>query len=57
VAEFWIELRGRFIHIRYFAVRDGEGRYLGTLEVTQDVTRIRQLEGERRLLEYDTSAP
>mgnify|MGYP005846505327 CR=1 FL=1 len=53
VAEFWIQLRGRFVHIRYFAVRNEEGRYLGTLEVTQDVGRIRELEGERRLLEYE----
>ena len=52
VAEFWIQLRGRFVHIRYFAVRDGDGTYLGTLEVTQDLTRLRQLEGERRLLEW-----
>ena len=54
VAEFWINLRGRFVHIRYFAVRGEEDRYLGTLEVTQDVTNIRALEGERRLLQYDT---
>lgn len=53
VAEFWIEFRGRFVHIRYFAVRDEKGEYMGTLEVTQDVTRIRKLEGERRLLQYD----
>jgi DUF438 domain-containing protein len=52
VAEFWIEMRGRFIYIRYFAVRDDEGSYLGTLEVTQDLTRLRQLEGERRLLSF-----
>ncbi|MGD1993079.1 MAG: DUF438 domain-containing protein [Anaerolineae bacterium] len=52
-AEFWIQMRGRFIHIRYFAVRDGEGAYQGTLEVVQDVTHIRQLEGERRLLDED----
>jgi DUF438 domain-containing protein len=56
VAEFWIELQGRFVHIRYFAVRDGEGTYLGTLEVTQDLTRLRQLEGERRLLQFEGSA-
>lgn len=54
VAEFWIDLRGRFVHIRYFAVRNEHGRYLGTLEVTQDLTRIRTLQGERRLLQYDT---
>jgi PAS domain S-box-containing protein len=53
VAEFWINFHGRFVHIRYFAVRDGDGRYTGTLEVTQDLTKIRALEGERRLLQYD----
>jgi DUF438 domain-containing protein len=53
VAEFWITLRGRFVHIRYFAVRDREKRYRGTLEVTQDVTGIRALQGERRLLDWD----
>ncbi len=56
VAEFWIEFHGRFAHIRYFAVHDSEGRYAGTLEVTQDITRIRQLQGERRLLEYEGAA-
>jgi DUF438 domain-containing protein len=49
-ADFWIKMGGKFIYIRYFAVRDPGGRYLGTLEVTQDVTEIRKLDGERRLL-------
>jgi PAS domain S-box-containing protein len=53
VAEFWLTFMGRFVHVRYFAVRDEEKRYLGTLEVTQDVTKIRKLEGERRLLQYE----
>lgn len=52
-AEFWIKMGGRFIHIRYFAVRDAEGCYKGTLEVSQDVTGIRDLEGEKRLLDWD----
>jgi DUF438 domain-containing protein len=52
VAEFWIQLHGRFVHIRYFAVRGEEGDYLGTLEVTQDLTALRSLEGERRLLQW-----
>ena len=56
VAEFWIQFTGRFVHIRYFAVRGEGGRYLGTLEVTQDVGPIRALEGERRLLAYDEPA-
>ncbi len=51
-AEFWIDLRGRKIYIRYFAVRDKNGKYLGTLEVGQDITDIKQIDGEKRLLEY-----
>jgi PAS domain S-box-containing protein len=51
-AEFWIDLKGRQVYIRYFAVRDKTGKYLGTLEVTQDITDIKKIEGERRLLEY-----
>jgi|YNPMSStandDraft_2_1061718.scaffolds.fasta_scaffold00204_23 hypothetical protein len=50
--DFWIDLHGRFIYIRYFAVRDKEGNYLGTLEVSQDVTEIKKLEGEKRLLDF-----
>ncbi|TET54327.1 MAG: DUF438 domain-containing protein, partial [Anaerolineales bacterium] len=51
VAEFWIQRDGQFIHIRYFAVRDDGGAYQGTVEVSQDVTGIRGLQGERRLLD------
>jgi len=51
-APFWINLKGRFIHIEYFALRDEEGNYLGTLEVSQDLTDKRELEGEQRLLSY-----
>jgi hypothetical protein len=50
-AEFWIQVGGKFIHIRYFALRDQEGNYRGTLEVSQDITEIRKLEGEKRLLD------
>jgi PAS domain S-box-containing protein len=50
-AEFWIDLRGMKVYIRYFAVRDKSGQYLGTLEVGQDITRIKQIEGEKRLLD------
>jgi PAS domain S-box-containing protein len=52
-AQFWITLDGRFVLIRYFAVRSENGEYLGCLEVSQDVTEIRQLEGERRLLDWN----
>ena len=50
-AEFWIDLNGRKLYIRYFAVRGKAGRYLGTLEATQDITDIKRIEGEKRLLE------
>ncbi len=53
VAEFWIQMQGKFIHIRYFAVRDGGGAYRGCLEVSQDAAGIRDLQGERRLLEWE----
>jgi len=50
-AEFWIRMRGKVIHIRYFAVRDQEGKYRGCLEVSQDITHIQKLTGEKRLME------
>jgi len=52
VAEFWIQVKGRFIHIRYFAVRDANKRYRGVIEVSQDITDIKNLQGERRLLQW-----
>jgi PAS domain S-box-containing protein len=52
-AEFWINLKGRQIYIRYFAVRDKDGNYLGTLEVSQDITDIKKIEGEKRLLDWE----
>ena len=52
LAEFWIDLKGRKVYIRYFAVRDESGKYLGTLEVGQDITDIKAIEGEKRLLDY-----
>ena len=50
-AEFWIDLKGRKIYIRYFPVRDKVDKYLGTLEVTQDITEIQKITGEKRLLD------
>jgi len=52
-ADFWINMRGKFIHIRYFAVRDEQKNYRGVIEMSQDVTEIRALEGEQRLLDWD----
>jgi DUF438 domain-containing protein len=51
-AAFWIEKRGRFVHIEYVALRDAAGGYLGCLEVTQDLTEKRSLTGEQRLLSW-----
>lgn len=53
VAGFWIQNQDMFVHIRYFAMHDEQGEYLGTLEVTQDIAPLRQLEGEQRLLNYN----
>jgi DUF438 domain-containing protein len=50
VAEFWIQLKERLIYIRYFALRDENKKYIGCLEVTQNITDIRKIEGEKRLL-------
>ena len=49
-AEFWIDLKNRKIYIRYFAVRGKDGKYLGCLEVSQDITDIQKIKGEKRLL-------
>ncbi len=51
-APFWINLGGKMIHIEYFALRNKEGEYLGTLEVSHNITRYRELEGEQRILSY-----
>jgi len=51
-APFWINMGGKMIHIEYFALRDEAGRYLGTLEVSHNVSVYRELEGEQRILSY-----
>lgn len=52
-AEFWITFKGRFIHIRYFALRDKEKNYKGVIEMSQDITEIKKLSGEKRLLDWN----
>jgi len=54
VAEFRIDFKGRFVQVRYFALRNDKRAYLGALEVTQDLTRERTLQGERRLLQHES---
>lgn len=51
-APFWINMGGQMIHIEYFSLRNEKGEYLGTLEVSQDLTGYRELEGEQRILSY-----
>jgi PAS domain S-box-containing protein len=50
-ADFWLDMQGKKIYIRYFAVRNEKGEYLGVLEVSQDITEIQRIKGERRLLD------
>jgi len=51
-ADFWIHMKGDMIFIQYFAVRDEQGAYRGVIEVSQEITDIRALEGEKRLLDW-----
>lgn len=51
-SQFWIELGGKFLCIEYFALHDDDGKFLGTLEVSQDLTAKRALTGQQRLLNY-----
>ena len=53
VAEFWFNFKGRIIHIRYFAIRDNDKKYKGVIEMSQDITDIQKLEGQKRLLDWD----
>ena len=51
--EFWLPLGDKFVYIRYFAVRDENGKYMGTIEVSQDIKPIQKITGEKRLLSDD----
>ena len=51
-APFWIQMGPKFIHIEYFAIRNDAGEYIGTLEVSADLTEKRALGGEQRILSY-----
>jgi DUF438 domain-containing protein len=52
IAEFWIEMGPKFIHIRYYALRDEAGAYKGCLEVVQEASHVRGLTGQRRIVEW-----
>jgi PAS domain S-box-containing protein len=51
VAEFWIDLKGQKVYIRYFPVKDKAGKYVGIVEVSQDITEIQKIKGQKRLLD------
>ena len=53
-AEFWINFKDSFIHIRFFAIRDKDRNYKGVMEITQNVSDIKALEGERRILDWQS---
>ena len=53
VASFWINMKGQQLLIQYFPVRDEAGNYRGVVEVSQEITEIRQLQGEKRLLDWE----
>lgn len=48
--DFWIKFRDKYVYIRYFAVRDENGKYIGTLEFTQNIAPIKELDGEKRIM-------
>ncbi|MEM2910604.1 MAG: PAS domain-containing protein [Nitrososphaerota archaeon] len=52
MADFWMNINGRLMYVMYIAVRNKDGNYLGTLEVAQDITDIKKIEGEKRLLDW-----
>lgn len=51
-ADFWIKIKGEYILIQYFAVRDENGKYKGVIEVSQEISDIKKIEGEKRLLDW-----
>ncbi len=53
VAEFWFNFKGQDIHVRYFAIRDANKQYKGVIEMSQDITDIKKLKGQKRLLDWD----
>ncbi|SCN23019.1 hypothetical protein N3C_1071 [Clostridium sp. N3C] len=49
--DFWIKMGPKYVLIRYFAVRDEKGEFLGGLEVTQNIQPIQEISGEKRLVD------
>lgn len=55
IASFWINMKGERLLIQYFAIRDENGNYKGVVEVSQEITEIQGLQGEKRLLDWNES--
>jgi len=53
VAEFWLHLNSKYVHIRYFTIRSAQGEYLGCMEVAQDIAPLQKISGEKRLLDWE----
>jgi DUF438 domain-containing protein len=51
-ADFWIKIMGKYVMIQYFAVRDDNNNYKGVLEVSQEISDIKAIDGEKRLLDW-----
>ena len=52
-ASFWLNVNGEMVYIKYIALRNSEGEYMGTLEIVQETNEIRELQGEKRLLSWE----
>jgi len=48
--DFWIKFKDKYVYIRYFAVRNEQNEYIGTLEFTQNIQPIQAIDGEKRIL-------
>lgn len=48
--DFWIKFQDKYVYIRYFAIRSEDGEYMGTLEFTQNINPIQEIQGEKRIL-------
>jgi PAS domain S-box-containing protein len=51
-ASFWIKMKEEYVLIQYFAVRDENGNYKGVIEVSQEISEIQNIRGEKRLLDW-----
>jgi len=56
-ARFWIDLpigpnnEKQKVLIEYYALKDSDGKYLGCMEASRNITDIQLISGEKRLLD------